>query len=73
MQLRYLQTLNGIATEQNSTIVFPLPVDLLSIFQKCQLDVNVVPVKSSTTKSERTPIMTNGILITPPSPTTTDI
>jgi regulator of protease activity HflC (stomatin/prohibitin superfamily) len=30
MTLRYLQTLNEIATEQNSTIVFPLPIDLLS-------------------------------------------
>ncbi|KAJ8300808.1 hypothetical protein KUTeg_022327 [Tegillarca granosa] len=29
MQLRYLQTLNGIAAERNSTIVFPLPIDLL--------------------------------------------
>lgn len=30
MTLRYLQTLIDIAGEQNSTIVFPLPVDLLS-------------------------------------------
>lgn len=29
LQLRYLQTLTEIAGEQNSTIVFPLPVDLL--------------------------------------------
>jgi regulator of protease activity HflC (stomatin/prohibitin superfamily) len=28
MTLRYLQTLNEIAAEQNSTIVFPLPIDL---------------------------------------------
>ncbi|CAF4724193.1 unnamed protein product [Rotaria sp. Silwood1] len=34
MQLRYLQTLNNIATEQNSTIIFPIPVDLFSCFQK---------------------------------------
>jgi len=27
--LRYLQTLTEIATEQNSTIIFPLPIDLL--------------------------------------------
>jgi regulator of protease activity HflC (stomatin/prohibitin superfamily) len=33
MTLRYLQTLNEIAAEQNSTIVFPLPVDLLSLFR----------------------------------------
>lgn len=30
MQLRYLSTLQDIAGEKNSTIVFPLPVDLLS-------------------------------------------
>ena len=29
LQLRYLQTLTEIATERNSTIVFPLPLDLL--------------------------------------------
>lgn len=29
MTLRYLQTLNEIAAEQNSTIVFPLPIDIL--------------------------------------------
>jgi len=29
MTLRYLQTLNEIAAEQNSTIIFPLPIDLI--------------------------------------------
>lgn len=29
MQLRYLQTLSEIATENNSTIVFPIPLDLI--------------------------------------------
>ena len=29
-QLRYLQTLNSISAENNSTIVFPVPVDILS-------------------------------------------
>jgi regulator of protease activity HflC (stomatin/prohibitin superfamily) len=29
IQLRYLQTLREIGTEQNSTIVFPLPIDLV--------------------------------------------
>jgi regulator of protease activity HflC (stomatin/prohibitin superfamily) len=32
LQLRYLQTLTEIAAEKNSTIVFPLPVDLLAGF-----------------------------------------
>jgi len=30
MQLRYLQTLTTIAADKNSTIVFPLPVDMLN-------------------------------------------
>lgn len=32
LQLRYLQTLTEIATEKNSTIIFPLPVDTLKHF-----------------------------------------
>lgn len=32
LQLRYLQTLAEIATEQNSTIVFPLPIEILNAF-----------------------------------------
>ncbi len=32
LQLRYLQTLSGIANERSSTIVFPLPMDLLAPF-----------------------------------------
>jgi regulator of protease activity HflC (stomatin/prohibitin superfamily) len=31
MTLRYLQTLNEIAAEKNSTIVFPLPIELLGV------------------------------------------
>jgi regulator of protease activity HflC (stomatin/prohibitin superfamily) len=34
LQLRYLQTLSNIAEEKNSTIVFPLPIELLSAFTK---------------------------------------
>src|SRR6201985_3431015 len=34
MQLRYLQTLRDIGMEKNTTIVFPLPVELLSILNK---------------------------------------
>lgn len=30
LQLRYMQTLHSISAEKNSTIVFPLPIDLLS-------------------------------------------
>jgi regulator of protease activity HflC (stomatin/prohibitin superfamily) len=34
LQLRYLQTLTEIATERNSTLIFPLPIDLISWFMK---------------------------------------
>ena len=32
LQLRYLQTLVEIASEKNSTIIFPIPIDLISMF-----------------------------------------
>lgn len=34
IQLRYLQTLNSIAAERNSTIIFPLPIDIMATFMK---------------------------------------
>ncbi len=32
LQLRYLQTLTEIASEKNSTIIFPLPIEILTAF-----------------------------------------
>jgi regulator of protease activity HflC (stomatin/prohibitin superfamily) len=32
LQLRFLQTLTEVASEKNSTLVFPLPIDLLRPF-----------------------------------------
>ncbi len=34
LQLRYLQTLNTIAAEKNSTIVFPLPMEIMAHFKR---------------------------------------
>ena len=34
IQMRYLQTLTEIAVEKNSTIVFPLPMELMKAFEK---------------------------------------
>merc|ERR1711990_270675 len=36
LQLRYLQTLNSISAEHNSTIVFPVPIDIISNFMSQQ-------------------------------------
>ncbi len=33
LQLRYLQTLSSIAGEQNSTIIFPVPLEMISAFK----------------------------------------
>jgi regulator of protease activity HflC (stomatin/prohibitin superfamily) len=40
LQLRYLQTLTEIATERNSTLIFPLPIDLLSMFMRKEVPVH---------------------------------
>jgi len=39
LQLRYLQTLSEVAAENNSTIVFPVPIDLFKPFQKMMTKV----------------------------------
>ena len=32
LQLRYLQTLTEVASERNSTLVFPIPIDVINLF-----------------------------------------
>jgi regulator of protease activity HflC (stomatin/prohibitin superfamily) len=34
LQLKYLQTLTDIGTEKNTTVIFPLPIELVSLVQK---------------------------------------
>jgi regulator of protease activity HflC (stomatin/prohibitin superfamily) len=34
LQLRFLQTLTEVATEKNSTIIFPVPIDILEAFMR---------------------------------------
>lgn len=38
LQLRYLQTLTEIASERNSTIIFPLPINIFEAFTKVRPD-----------------------------------
>lgn len=40
LQLRYLQTLSDISTENTTTIVFPLPIDMLKAFETWMLQQN---------------------------------
>ena len=38
LQLRYLPTLVEISAEKNSTIIFPLPIDLIKVFTDKMLE-----------------------------------
>ena len=38
LQLRYLQTLTHLSAEKNSTIIFPVPIDMLSQFMEGKKD-----------------------------------
>src|SRR5262252_9219040 len=51
LQLRYLQTVTEIATENNSTTIFPVPIDMLSAFFKRPLDASA-PAAASTEPTE---------------------
>lgn len=42
LQLRYLQTLSDIGVEKNTTVVFPLPLELLSLLNKVTSDAKTV-------------------------------
>jgi len=47
IQLRYLQTLVEIGTEKNTTIVFPLPLDIISSLERALDRVGNGPVASA--------------------------
>jgi regulator of protease activity HflC (stomatin/prohibitin superfamily) len=52
IQLRYLQTLTEIGAEKNTTVVFPLPIDLITAFVRAQsLDVEEPPAVSPTARA----------------------
>ncbi len=38
IQLRYLQTLTHIAAEKNSTVIFPIPMELLNLLANQKID-----------------------------------
>ena len=44
MQLRYLQTLAEIGAEQNSTIIFPMPIDIIKLFLDLMDKTGTLPV-----------------------------
>ena len=46
LQLRYLQTLNTISAEKNSTIIFPLPLEMMKPFSETGLRMRVTSSES---------------------------
>jgi regulator of protease activity HflC (stomatin/prohibitin superfamily) len=61
LQLRYLQTVAEIATENNSTTIFPVPIDMLSAFFRRAVD-------PSSTQSAATPAAASDAPLTPTPP-----
>src|ERR1700754_4584806 len=49
LQLRYLQTLTEIGVEKNTTIVFPLPMELINLFNKTFTPDAATPVAGAQT------------------------
>ncbi len=54
MQLRYLQTLTEVAVEKNSTIIFPLPMDVIAPFMQVIQHQASMPIHKPLSGSERT-------------------
>ncbi|HTL05045.1 MAG TPA: slipin family protein [Gemmatimonadales bacterium] len=51
LQLRYLQTLTEIAAENNSTTIFPIPIDLFKVFFQRADDAMAAPHPAGATPS----------------------
>ncbi|MGH7531290.1 MAG: SPFH domain-containing protein, partial [Gemmatimonadales bacterium] len=56
IQLRYLQTVNEIASENNSTTIFPIPIDLFRVF----LEKAAAPAPPAATGERTLPEATAG-------------
>ncbi|HEY6219302.1 MAG TPA: slipin family protein [Gemmatimonadaceae bacterium] len=59
LQLRYLQTVTEIAAENNSTTIFPIPIDLLTAFLRRPDDSVAAP--TSTNAAAKPPALAEGI------------
>lgn len=46
IQLRYLQTLTEIGVEKNTTVVFPLPIEMMQLLNKLGASATAAPEKS---------------------------
>ena len=65
MQLRYLQTLTEIGAEQNSTIIFPMPIDIIKPFLELLDKASKAPLANGFLKSSSYPSGCDGSLFLP--------
>jgi len=68
LQLRYLQTLNTISAEKNSTIIFPLPMEILQHFMKpgdapSPIDESRLTPTAAAAKSRRNDSTKNSVFV----------
>lgn len=71
IQLRYLQTLTEIAAEKNSTIVFPLPIDLITPFLQ-NMNGNATKTEQPRSSNSNGTTPRNGVAPKPPRPSLTE-
>jgi regulator of protease activity HflC (stomatin/prohibitin superfamily) len=57
MQLRYLQTLTEIGAEQNSTVVFPMPIDIIKPFLELLEKTGKAPGAGAVDGAIRVPLL----------------
>ncbi|KAM8720028.1 hypothetical protein ACLKA7_006136 [Drosophila subpalustris] len=62
LQLRYLQTLSSISAEKNSTIVFPLPMELLTPYLAKYMPMMQLPPKPDLPKDQPAPYSQSSVL-----------
>ena len=59
LQLRYLQTVTEIAAENNSTTIFPIPIDMLTSFFRRATEGTAAPATTPATTPTTTASLTN--------------
>ncbi|XP_034489411.1 band 7 protein AGAP004871-like [Drosophila innubila] len=62
LQLRYLQTLSSISAEKNSTIVFPLPMELLTPYLAKYMPMMQLPPKPDLPPEQPAPYSQSSML-----------
>jgi regulator of protease activity HflC (stomatin/prohibitin superfamily) len=61
LQLRYLQTVTEIATENNSTTIFPIPIDMLSAFFRRASEPKAAATEDTPATSSPAMLPTGGV------------